>query len=271
MLQAINANEEIFLELSRKMTYGAPELKQLYNKFLTRGLITAVALITLISISGLAYILSAKNDSEDVTEYIERKFTTIDPEINIPVINIPQAPQQVALKDPGSLTPEPVARRNVKENIKIKNQSELEEVKVPVSSEGTEDISKVTENTDQKMNGTKIEENIKVTHEPVKENFDVFEVERAPEPVNLSSVRSSMNYPEIARLSEIEGRVTAKVLVGTDGSVIKIGKISGDEVFRDEVAEKVMDLKFTPALKGDQKVKCWVSVPFNFRLSSKDK
>ena len=52
-----------------------------------------------------------------------------------------------------------------------------------------------------------------------------------------------MRYPEIARQSGMEGRVVAKVLVGTNGSVIKVGGISGPEVFRDEVSDKVMGLE----------------------------
>ena len=104
-----------------------------------------------------------------------------------------------------------------------------------------------------------------------KDVFQQFEVEKAPVAVNLGAVKGSMRYPEIARQSGIEGRVVAKVLVGTDGSVIKVGGISGPEVFRDEVADKVMNLSFTPALQNGQPVKCWVSVPFSFSLGGKKK
>ena len=77
-----------------------------------------------------------------------------------------------------------------------------------------------------------------------------------------------MRYPEIARSSGTEGRVTAKILVGADGSVIKVGSLSGPSVFHDEVRDKVGALQFTPALQNGKPVKCWVSVPFNFKLNS---
>ena len=80
-----------------------------------------------------------------------------------------------------------------------------------------------------------------------------------------------MRYPEIARSSGIEGRVTVKVLVGTSGSIEKIGGMSGPSVFHNEVRDKVYNLQFTPALQNGVPVRCWVSVPFNFKLSSKFK
>ena len=80
-----------------------------------------------------------------------------------------------------------------------------------------------------------------------------------------------MRYPEIARSSGIEGKVTVKVLVGPDGSVVSVGGFSGPDVFRDEVTSKVMNLQFTPALQQGAPVRCWVSVPFSFTLTGKFK
>ena len=76
-----------------------------------------------------------------------------------------------------------------------------------------------------------------------------------------------MQYPSVARESGIEGRVTVKVLVGPDGNVIKIGSVSGPDVFADEVREKSMNLQFTPGLQNGKPVKVWVTVPFNFKLN----
>ncbi|MEO8665889.1 MAG: energy transducer TonB [Ignavibacteria bacterium] len=144
-------------------------------------------------------------------------------------------------------------------------------MKLPVASTGTDDPSKVNPDFSGKVEEKKVEEKVEKKEEKKKDIFQQFEVEKAPVAVNLGSVKGSMRYPEIARQSGIEGRVVAKVLVGTDGSVIKVGGISGPEVFRDEVGDKVMNLQFTPALQSGQPVKCWVSVPFSFTLSAKDK
>ena len=107
--------------------------------------------------------------------------------------------------------------------------------------------------------------------EKVNKTYQQFEVDKPPVAVNLGQVKSSMRYPEIAKSSGIEGKVTVKVLVGPDGSVVQVGGYSGPDVFRDEVSSKVMSLQFTPALQQGQPVRCWVSVPFSFKLSGKFK
>ncbi len=195
-----------------------------------------------------------------------------DLDVPPPIDEVPiEPPKDVALKDLSALVPEPVAKKLVTEEVKLKSQKELEEVKLPVASEGTDDPSKVNPDFSGKVQEKKIEEKVEKKEEKKKDVFQQFEVEKAPNAVNLGSVKSSMRYPEIARQSGIEGRVVAKVLVGTDGSVIKVGGVSGPEVFQDEVRSKVMNLQFTPALQNGAPVKCWVSVPFSFTLSSKDK
>lgn len=271
-MSSIDTNNEVFEEIDKKMTYGAPELKKLYQKYLVRGLIIAVVLHVLF-ISGYAVAMYLeKVRAENEKELLNREITLADLDIPPPIEELPpELPKDVALKDLSALTPEPVAKTQIKEEVILKSQKELEDVKLPVASTGTDDPSKVNPDFTGKVEEKKVEEKVEKKEEKKKDVFQQFEVEKAPVAVNLGSVKGSMRYPEIARQSGIEGRVVAKVLVGTDGSVIKVGGISGPEVFRDEVSDKVMDLQFTPALQGGQPVKCWVSVPFSFTLSSKDK
>ena len=76
-----------------------------------------------------------------------------------------------------------------------------------------------------------------------------------------------MNYPELAIETGIQGKVTVKVLVGPDGNVIKVGSLSGPEVFHSEVKDKARQLQFTPGLQSNKPVKVWVNVPFSFKLN----
>ena len=116
----------------------------------------------------------------------------------------------------------------------------------------------------------KIEEKITkkevLTEEKEKSVYQSFEVEKAPEAVNLDQIRSSMVYPPMAIEAQIEGKVTVKVLVDVDGSVLKVGSVNGPDIFRDEVTTKSMRLQFTPGLQNGKPVKVWVSVPFVFKL-----
>ncbi len=268
----IDNSNDVFIEINKKMKYGAPELKSLYQKYLTRGLIIAIVLHSVL-ISGYLFAMylervRAENEKDQQT----REITLQDLDVPPPIDEVPpEIPKEVALKDLSALAPEPVAKKLVTEEVKLKSQKELEDVKLPVASTGTDDPSKVNPNFTGKVEEKKVEEKVEKKEEKKKDVFQQFEVEKAPVAVNLGSVKGSMRYPEIARQSGMEGRVVAKVLVGTDGSVIKVGGVSGPEVFREEVADKVMNLQFTPALQGGQPVKCWVSVPFSFTLSAKDK
>lgn len=273
MSENIDNSDEVFEEITRKMKYGAPELKMLYQKYVTRGLIIAVIAHALLigTYVGAMYMEKVRADEKKAAD--ERVFNLEDLDLPPPIDEeIPPEIKDVALKDLASLVPEPVAKKLVTEEIKLKTQKELEDVKLPVASTGTDDPSKVDPNANVgKIQEKKVEEKVEKKEEKKKEVFQQFEVEKAPVASNLGSVKGSMRYPEIARQSGMEGRVVAKVLVGTDGSVIKVGGISGPEVFHDEVADKVMNLQFSPALQGGQTVKCWVSVPFSFTLNAKDK
>ncbi|HRE41022.1 MAG TPA: TonB family protein [Ignavibacteria bacterium] len=261
------------------MPYGAPDLKAVLQKYTLRGLITAI-LIFALGTGGMAtyFYLDAKAKENVEDEVVAPRIIMLedletpppasdDAEPPPPDLEVPQT--IVALKDLEAMTPEPV-KKELSEISTIKTQQKLDEITQPVSKEGDENAPKVNYTGPIGLKEKKVEEKIEKKEEKVVQKKDIyqqFEVEKAPSPVNLSSVRSSMRYPEIARSQGIEGRITVKVLVGTNGSVQRVGGISGPEVFHSEVRDKVENLQFTPALQNGQPVKCWVSVPFSFTLS----
>ena len=231
------------IEILQDTGYGATELKKTYQKFLQRGLVFAILIHGFVIGTYLFANYISKMEEQKKSDIQQRIINVSDlepppsatdeeepppPKIEEP----PVAPP----KDLTALTPEPVAKDKAEEQT-IKTQQKIEE---------------------------KIEKKEKVVEE--KTVFQSFEVEKAPECVNLSQVRSSMKYPEIAREAGMEGRVTVKVLVGPDGNVIKVGSVSGPDVFHDEVRDKANDLQFTPGLQNGKPVKVWVTVPFNFKL-----
>ena len=261
------------IEIMQDSGYGAVELKKIYQKFFIRALIGAV-IIHFIAIGSYLFAnylnkLSEENKSKDVQQRIIN-LTDLEPppsatdEEEPPPPKI-EEPPVAPPKDLTALTPEPVAKEKAEEQT-IKTQQELEEIKNPVSSMG--DTGKFTYSGPVKIEEKKIEEKIEKKEKEEKTVYQSFEVEKPPECVNLGQVRASMRYPELAKEGGIEGKVTVKVLVGENGSVIKIGSVSGDGVFHDEVREKAMDLQFTPGLQNGKPVKVWVTVPFNFKLKN---
>lgn len=262
----------VFQSDGPKVNFHKPELLTVYHKYLTEGLVIALLLHIILSIGYYAKVNFFSTDSETDRDISQRVLTMVDLNTPPPLQEVPPVEIQemaVALKDLSALTPEPVAKKYVKEEVILKNQQELEKVTLPVASTGTDDPSKVNPNAifTGKVEEKKVEEKVVKKEEKKKVDYKEFEVEKAPVAVNLQQIKSMMKYPEIARESGIEGRVIVKVLVNTDGSIIRIGGISGPEIFHEEVSEKIMELQFTPALMDGKPVKCWVSVPFSFKLS----
>ena len=260
------------IEIMQSSGYGAVELKKIYQKFFIRGLIGAV-IIHFLAIGSFLFANYLNKLSEEQNKQTQQRIinitdlepppsTTDEEEPPPPKI---EEPPVAPPKDLTALTPEPVAKEKAEEQT-IKTQEELEAIKNPV---GNNDSGKFTYSGPIKIEDKKVEEKVKDEEKKVEKTvYQSFEVEKAPECVNLSQVRSSMRYPEIAKEGGIEGRVTVKVLVGESGNVIKIGSISGESVFHDEVRDKAMDLQFTPGLQNGKPVKVWVSVPFNFKLKN---
>jgi periplasmic protein TonB len=273
-----NIKIEDFREpLESRMQYGAPELKKIYKKFITRGLIFAVIIhIFLVS----AYVFSLYLERIQMEKQLQIKrdielkdIQTQDAENNEETPPPPdiQVQQPEALKDLAALTPEPVAKEKADLET-IKKVEETEKIKAFVSSEGSENVDPNKETGKLSVDVKKTEEKQEKEEKKDKtKTYQQFEVDKPPVAVNLAQVKSSMRYPEIARQSGTEGKVTVKVLVGPDGSVVQIGGFSGPDVFRDEVSSKVMSLQFTPALQQGAPVRCWVSVPFSFTLTGKFK
>jgi periplasmic protein TonB len=252
------------------------ELKLPYRKNLKKGLILAIILHLLVIgiYMGIYYYNNyiSENENKIIQQrVINVNLTDIEPPPSLQDEEIPPPKVEEILtpppKDLAALTPEPVAREKADVQT-IKTQQQLEEIKTPVSSTG--DTGKYSFMGNIKVEDKKIEEKIiKRENSEIKKEqtvYQSFEVEKAPEAVNLEQVKGSMIYPPLALEAQIEGRVTVKVLVDETGGVIKIGSLTGPEVFYDEVREKVHALQFTPGLQNGKPVKVWVTVPFNFRL-----
>jgi protein TonB len=260
------------IDILQDTGYGATELKKTYQKYLQRGLIFAVLIHGFIIGTYLFANYLSKLEAEKKSDIQQRIINVSDLEPP-PSATEDEEPPPPKLEEPPvappkdltALTPEPVAKDKAEEQT-IKTQQELEEIKTPVSNSG--DTGKFQYSGNIKVEEKKIEEKIEKKEKVVEEKtvFQSFEVEKAPECVNLSQVRASMQYPEIAREAGMEGRVTVKVLVGPDGNVLKVGSVSGPDVFHDEVRSKATDLQFTPGLQNGKPVKVWVTVPFNFKL-----
>jgi protein TonB len=74
-------------------------------------------------------------------------------------------------------------------------------------------------------------------------------------------------YPEMARLSQMQGTVVVKILVGPDGSVLDAQVLKGIHALLDREALKAArQTKWVPGKQRNIPVKCWMALPYNFTL-----
>lgn len=254
--------------------YGAPEMKKVYKTNLRRGLEIAVIIHAVFLFSYLAMNMYNKVSADNNIKppiIITWENIEIPPSVNDEVQKIEEV-QEITkdVKDLKALTPDPVAREKADE-LTIKTQEQLDKIQGNVSANG-DSVRYIGSTDGNNVNRNDIKDNTDITIKkpPVEDkNFNPVDVESMPACVNFEMVRASIKYPEVAVAANIEGRVTVRVLVGTEGNVIKVGSISGPEIFYDEVKEKAMNLQFTPGLLNGKAVKVWMNVPFNFRLKDK--
>lgn len=259
------------IEILQNTGYGAVELKKIYQKYLIRALIGAM-IVHFIAIGSFAFAnyLNRLSDLEKQKQILTREINLTDLEPP-PSATDEEEPPPPKYEEPLSNPPknlaeliwDPVAKEKAEKDPLIFDKEQ------PITSDGSKDTGKFVYSGQVKIEEKKVEEKVKVEEKKTeKTTYQAFEVEKPPECVNLSQVRASMKYPEIAKESGIEGKVTVKVLVGESGNVIKVGSVSGNDVFADEVKDKAADLQFTPGLQNGKPVKVWVNVPFNFKLKN---
>jgi TonB family protein len=245
-------------------------------KNLRRGLEYAIILhiVLILSYTIISYInsLNAENIGEKQKTPIIINPLDIDipPSINDNETIVTEIDEVSSkLKDLEALQPIPVAK-NIAEILTTKTQDELDRITTKVSHEGDSlvaDVNGYNTLIDDNIIKDKIDKNIS-NDMNIDKNFEAFEVEVEPVCVNLDWIKDAMVYPRVAVEAGIEDRVFVKVLVGTDGKVIKVGSIKGHEAFHDEVMQKAKDLEFTTGLQNGKPVKVWVTVPFKFKLEN---
>jgi periplasmic protein TonB len=74
-------------------------------------------------------------------------------------------------------------------------------------------------------------------------------------------------YPELARLSQLEGTVIVRALVGKDGKVretILLKKVN--DILNQAAVQATMGYVFVPAMQNGRPVAVWVTIPFRFAL-----
>jgi protein TonB len=110
-----------------------------------------------------------------------------------------------------------------------------------------------------------------IAEPPTEEEIPPPDIYRAVEvqPVPLPDFMIRPQYPELARMAGVAGRVVVKVYVDKNGNVrdwVVLSVHPQGLGFEEEVLKVVPKWKFTPAIQGGNPIGVWVSVPFRFSL-----
>jgi TonB family protein len=102
--------------------------------------------------------------------------------------------------------------------------------------------------------------------EVVPDMYEFIPVEKEPY-IDIKDLQRRVEYPEIARRANVQGKVLVRVLVGKNGVPVKSIVESSDSDLLDSAATRaIMKSVFTPALQNSQPVTCWVSIPVVFLM-----
>ncbi len=261
-------------EIQNTLVYGAKELKTDYQKNFRRGLEFAVILhVVVISVYLLISYVNNLDANDKKIPTFDITFVDVPLDAPPPADDIKDIPKNDDIvkpeKDLAALKPVPVSKENA-EQMTIKTQDELNNINSNVSHDGDSVHFVSGDNGNVVIKDNIIKDKIDNIKKPPADDivYKPFEVEQPPVCVNFEMVKHMIVYPPVAVEANIEGKVTVKVLVGTDGKVIQVGSITGPEVFYDEVKTKAKNLEFTIGLQNGKPVKVWMTVPFSFTLKN---
>ena len=242
-----------YIEQLEQGRYGSFELKKLVGRNLIRGLVISVIVHTAVVAS--PYIANL------FQSYIPEpgRVVVIDPSQLTKLKSLRDTPEQVAIARPKIAPPRAAIPVAVPEE-QVEEQAEL----MP-SQEELSDI--MTAGGDEELDigeGTEVVIADEGDAIPESDVFIPFEV--APTP--LPDFSPQPEFPEMAKLAGVQGKVVAQVYVDKKGEVKKwkIVQVKPEGLgFEDEVEKVIKKWKFTPAIQQGNPVGVWIAIPFNFK------
>lgn len=230
--------------------YGAPELKQSYQKYLTIAEI--IGIVVTAGILGAYYLAEYLGREEEPIAIVRiMKYSELGPPPSIQSSNVPPAVSVAApAVKPSVGIPVPVPDTEVSPEQTFATQQEMNAASDAVS-----------EGTGAGGGEVQIDKDIKIEEDGPPPDFVPYE--KGPQIVK----RIQPTYPEIARKAGLEGTVWVKIWVGKDGKPRKVViQKSASDIFDQSAIDAANQFVFTPAMMQNGPVDVWVSIPFHFRL-----
>ncbi len=251
--------------VNRNKDYGAYQLRRLYKKHLTFSLWFAILLFT--GVTTIQYFLSTKANRMNKVKSYSTSINLPPPPSIIEKQNI-TIPEKVisSISTIKFLPPVIKPDEAVKDNF-VPTIDELNNVQPGIITQ-IGDVNGVDINL--------IENIITPTNDnkPVETNATIFEwVEEMPcfkggNEAMFSYLSQNITYPEIAKRSQVEGRVIISFIVSIDGNITEAKVIKSIGAGCDEEALRVVKNmpKWNPGKQNGNPVNVRVSIPIMFTL-----
>jgi len=228
------------------MPYGAPELMEVAETYLTRALTVAMVTLVVVFVALLGLMFWLNNRPQETSTIVVpfRELAAPPPLTDATPPPKVQVTTQVA--PPAAAVPVPVPDAEAPQEQTIASQEELSAATPSVSTQGDGD-------------------NI-VVAPPAEDELPKFGeyvyVEELPEAIT----RIPPTYPDIAREAGVDGTVLVQALVGKDGKVKDVKVTKSIPMLDASAVAAVKQWVFKPALSNNKPVAVWVAVPVKFSL-----
>lgn len=228
------------------MPYGAPELKEVAQRYMVRAIgVAAIAWLTVFGLSfGTAELLRHKPKETSVIVVPYRELAAPPP------LSQNEPPPQVAIATPvapptvGVAVPVPDAEAPPEQT--LASQEEIAQIAPGMASTGDQQLVVAPPSEDE-----------------LPKLGEYVYVEELPEAIK----KVGPEYPDIARQANVDGTVLVQVLVGKDGNVKDAKVVKSVPMLDAAAVAAVRQWVFKPALSNNKPVAVWVAVPMKFTLN----
>lgn len=228
------------------LPYGAPELLEVRESYLTRALTTASSgMIVLFAIALATSLWLAKHPIDSAPSFDRVITLQPPPALDIPVL--PRLQTSLPVAPPASTArPVPVRDEVAPTDVTVPSQDELRRTQPGDAQAGDGGPVTIAPPTDEAT--------------PTLNEYRYYD----QAPGLVTQVKPS--YPDLARDAGVDGTVMLRVLVGKDGRVKDVHVDRSIPLLDDAAVAAVKQWVFTPALVNDHAIAVWVAVPVRFTL-----
>ena len=247
----VPAFDEIIFE-NRNKEYGAYDLRKRYKSVTSLSILSALAFCSVIVV--LLFVIPEKGKASDITDKtVIIRMDDYKPEV---------------FKEPEAKPPADLFRtvRNVVPE--VAKDTTIPTDFIPANDDLIHTFTnKDVNDTDAVITDVIPEPEIPVEIEPVIFAKEMPEFPGGSQAL-LDYIAKNIKYPEEAIMNNIQGKVTLKFVVNTDGSVNRIEILRGVDPLLDHEAIRVVATlpKFRPGKQNGIPVPVWFMVPVNFQL-----